>query len=339
MNSRRLAPALMILTASLQTLQPAPVAAAQIFPPGATLERLWNDGEFTEGAAAGPDGRIYFSDIPKSPDQPGRVLVFDPKTKQTRVHCADSGKSNGLMFDRQGRLLATCGANGGRMALCEILPDGGVRELVGRFNGKRFQAPNDLVIAPDGIIYFSDPRYIGPEPVELDQMSVYRHDPATGRTTRLTDEKTIQKPNGVHLSPDARTLYVAETNNGSKGGPDAPKEPVVGRMTLNAFLLRPDGTLGPKRVLASFGNETGTDGMAIDLEGNIYAAVRQNSRPGVVVFSPAGKELGYLPTKELPTNCCFGTGREAAMLYVTVGTGLYRIQLKIPGYHPAIAKR
>lgn len=305
------------------------------------LEELWNQGEFTEGVAVAPDGTICFSDISRSPDKPGAIYRFDPATRETTVLCANSGKSNGLMFDRNGRLIACCGANngsnGGGLALCEIKPDGQVVTLVDNFEGKRLMSPNDLVVHPDGSIYFSDPRYVGAEPIELDQMSVYRFVPDTGELTRLTTEDVIQKPNGVHLSPDLKTLYVAETNNGTKDASTANEETQVGRMRLNAFKLKNDGTLGRKKVIAAFGTETGVDGMAIDVKGNIYAAVRMASRHGIVVYSPSGRERAYIPTRELPTNCCFGIGDEAAMLYVTSGGGLFRIQLNIEGFHPATA--
>lgn len=316
--------------------QPQPSGDAAIVPPGAKLEMLWNEGEFTEGCAVAPDGAIYFSDISFS-KRPGRVMKFDPETGRTSVHCVDSGKSNGLMFDRDGRLIACCGANYGSQALCEITAAGNVKVLVSRYEGRKFNAPNDLVIHPDGSIYFSDPRYAGPEPMEIPHMSVYRFDPLEHEVVRVTFD--IEKPNGVALSPDARTLYVAETNNGSTDVTRKDASIRKGRMTLNAFPVKADGTLGKKRVLVDFGEETGTDGMTVDVEGHIYAAVRAEKRHGIIVYDPAGKEKAYIPTKELPTNCCFGTGRESSTLYVTAGTGLYRIKLKIDGYHPATARQ
>ena len=147
-----------------------------IVPADAQIEHLWGEGAFTEGAAVGPDGNIYFVDYPFD-QTPGRVLKFSLETGETTVHCADSGKANGLMFDRQGRLIACCGSGYGKMALCEVLSDGKVRVLIDRYRGKRLNSPNDLVIDPQGRIYFSDPRYLGPEPMELDHMSVYRLDP------------------------------------------------------------------------------------------------------------------------------------------------------------------
>ena len=316
---------LRITALSLPFLSAISCGEDAILPPDAVLEELWNDGEFTEGVAVQADGQVFFSDIAKDVSVKGQILRFDPKTGITSVYSADSRKSNGLYFDSSGRLLACCGANGGAMALCEVNAQGKVKPLVERFNGKRFNAPNDLVIHPNGSVYFSDPRYIGPEPIELDHQSVYRFDPNTGAVKRVTTD--IEKPNGVHVAKDGRTLYVAETNNGSTGqNPD--QKPTPGRMTLNAFDIATDGSLSNKRVLVDFGDQLGTDGMTIDAKGNIYAAVRSANRFGIVVYSPLGQELAYLKTPSLPTNCCFGVGSESSTLYVTAGGGLYRIRLE-----------
>ena len=305
----------------------------KMFPANAKFELLWNKGVFTEGVAVGPHGKIYFSDIP--PDaRPGRVLRFDPASGRTDVYCADSGKSNGLMFDRRGRLIAACGAAHGKQALCEITPAGRVKVLIGRYKGKRFNSLNDLVIHPSGRIYFSDPRYLGDEPVELSHMSVYRYDPDRSIHRVTTD---ISKPNGVVVSPDGNTLYVAETDNGTVHTQRG-KETRGKRMTLNAFPINPDGSLGRKRVLHNFGEETGVDGMTVDVRGRIFAAVRSKKRNGITVFSPTGKILAYRKVPQLPTNCCFGIGKEAGILYVTAGTGLYRIRTNTRGFHPALAR-
>lgn len=304
-------------------------------PQDARLDRLWNEGEFTEGVAAAPDGTIYFSDIPRA-GRPGRILHFDPQSGRTRVHVPDSGKSNGLMFDARGRLIACCGSNDGLRALCEVTPEGEMRVLVDSYQGKRLNSPNDLVIHPDGSIYFSDPRYIGPEPVELDHQSIYRYTPGVGSLQRVTTR--ITKPNGVILSPDAKSLYVAETDNGMLDASQEPPENVQVRMTLNRFPVRPDGTLGEKTVLVDFGDQLGIDGMTVDRRGNVYAALRSRDRFGIVVYAPDGQEVGFLPTEELPTNCCFGRGDEASTLYVTAGGGLYRVALRVPGHHLQTAK-
>ncbi len=327
---------LLVLSTTIpSSAEDRPTGAKTILPPGAKLEKLWNDGEFTEGVAVGPEGAIYFSDIPRGFDTPGRVLRFDPRTGRTTVHAKDSRKSNGLMFSRQGKLLAACGSNNGAQALCRIESDGRVIPLVERYQGKRFNSPNDLVIHPDGSVYFTDPRYIGPEPIELDHMSVYRFDPKTGSLRRVAHE--ITKPNGVILSPDAKTLYIAETNNGTTDVTKPVPEGTKPKMTLNAYPIRKDGTLGQRKILVDFGQQLGIDGMTVDVEGHIYAAVRSEQRHGIRIYRPDGTEIAYIPTPGLPTNCCFGIGKEKSMLYVTVETGLYRIPLKIPGYHPAIA--
>ena len=313
-----------------------PTGDPSIVPEGAKVEELWNEGSFTEGVAAAPDGVMYFSDIPFVSDKAGRILKFEPKTGKVTVYCADSGKSNGLYFDTKGRLIACCGAMGGKRAVVEVQPAGKLVVIVDRFEGKRLNSPNDLVVHQNGSIYFSDPRYVGEEPVELSEMSVYRVD-LDGTLHQVTKSsmgrRNIEKPNGVHVSPDGKTLYVAENNNGSldvtKQDPNTKK----GRMTLSAFRIRPDGNLGRKTVLVDFGEEAGIDGMTIDTKGNIYAAGRSEKRHGILVYSPEGKELAYIPTKDLPTNCCFGRDDDAHTLYITAGTGLYRIKLKSLGYH------
>jgi gluconolactonase len=309
----------------------------RIAPADSTLETLWTEGGFTEGAAAGPDGCIYFSDFAQPFESgPARVMKFDPQTKKVSVYCPDSGMGNGLMFTRDGRLIGCCASPlGGHRALVEFLPDGSVKPLVSKFNGKRFNSPNDLVIDRQGRVYFSDPKYVGPEKMELDEFNVYRFDP-DGSLHVATRE--IEKPNGVMLSPDGRTLYVAETNNGSATA-DLDKEPATpGRMTLNAFDVAADGTQSNKRVLHNFGGELGIDGMTVDREGHIYAAVRSASRFGIVVFSAAGNELAYVETPLLPTNCVFGRGDQNRTLYITAGSGLYRIRLGIAGHHAALAE-
>ena len=142
----------------------------------------------------------------------------------------------------------------------------------------------------------------------------------------------IGKPNGVIISPDGKTLYVAETDNGIT---NAPNDQTKGktRMTLNAFVINRDHTLGKKQVLIDFGKAKGIDGMTVDETGNIYAAVRNPKRFGIIVYNPKGKELAYIPTPTAPTNCTFGKKKETNVLYITAGKGLYRITLNSKGYH------
>ena len=315
---------------------PATSSDNQIIPEGATVETLWEEGGFTEGAAAGPDGWMYFSDFAQPFDaRPARVMKFNPATGVFEIHAADSKMANGLMFDRQGRLLACCASPlGGQRALVEIKPDGSVNPLVERYEGKRFNSPNDLVIHPDGQVYFTDPKYVGPEKLELDSFDVYRLD-LDGTVTRLVTG--VDKPNGIILSQDARTLFIAETDNGTaeaESNPDATR----GRMTLNAFRLKKNGTPGRKRVIVDFGDQLGIDGMTMDTDGHLYAAVRSEDRFGIYIFTQQGKEIGYIQTPDLPTNCCFGkTEKDCQTLYITAGAGFYRIKLNAHGYHPAVA--
>jgi gluconolactonase len=285
-------------------------AGNAVVAPGARLEKVWGEGSFTEGPAYGPDRCIYFSDIGN------RIMRYDPATGRTTEYRNPSGRANGLDFDPQGRLLAAEGANtGGGRRVTITEKDGTVRVLADRWQGKRFNSPNDLTVDTKGRVYFTDPRYVGDEKREIDTESVYRVDP-DGTVTRIITD--VQKPNGIVLSPDMRTLYVADSNPG-------------GNQHLLAFPLRADGGVGPKRLLHDFGKDRGIDGMCVDARGNIYGAAGKGRTGGVHVFSPAGKKLAFIPTPEVPTNCVFA-GKDRKTLYVTAGKSLYRIRLNAPGF-------
>src|SRR5262249_992801 len=158
----------------------------------------------TEGPAYGPDHCVYFSDIGN------RIMRFDPATGKTTEYRNPSGRSNGLKFDRKGRLIACEGANtGGKRRVSVTEKDGTVRPLAEKWQGKRFNSPNDLVIDVKSRVYFTDPRYVGNEPRELKTESVYRIDPDGTVTQIITD---VQKPNGIILSPDMKTLYLADSH-------------------------------------------------------------------------------------------------------------------------------
>ena len=332
---------------------PEPHGDPAILGSGARLELLFtrppsNTGGLTEGPAVAPDGSIYFSDIPEGVENPGRIMRFDPKTKKTTVFAADSHKSNGLKFDAHGYLIACEGSDRGGRCLSRWDVHTKQREvLVDRYMGKRFNSPNDLAIDLKGRIYFTDPRYLGPEPRELKRQAVYRFDPRDGHLVEVTHEP--EKPNGILLSPDQKTLYVIDHNNGTdRIDPNAP-EPKKGAMKVHAYPLGDDGLIsGPGRTLIDFGSENGADGMAADAKGNVYLAVRSLKRPGILVLGPSGKELAYVPTAGpqpgakkpvgIPSNCCFGLGDELSTLYVTVDTSLYRIRLKADGFHIPFTK-
>jgi gluconolactonase len=286
------------------------LAGEEIIPSGAKLEKLWSEGEFTEGPAYGPGGFVYFSDIGN------RIMKFDPRTGKTSEYRNPSGRANGLDFDPHGRLVACEGANtGGNRRVTITEKDGTVRVLADKWKGKRFNSPNDLTIDTKGRVYFTDPRYVGDEPREIVGEYVYRVDPDGKVTQFITD---VTKPNGIILSPDMKTVYLAESH------------PQGARLLL-AYPLREDGTVGPRKVLHDFKKDRGIDGMCIDVKGNIYATAGQGKTGGVYVFTAAGKQIGFIPTPETPTNCVFGD-HDRKTLYVTAGRSLYRVKLNAEGF-------
>jgi gluconolactonase len=302
------------MTAACAILAVALTAAdkpdAPLVPEGAKLEKVWGDGEFTEGPAFGPDGCVYFSDIGN------RIMKYDPATGKTTEYRNPSGRANGLDFDPDGRLVAAEGANkGGNRRVTRTEKDGKITVLADSWKGKKLNSPNDLTVDTKGSVYFTDPRYVGDEPREIDTESVYRIDPDGTLTQIITD---VEKPNGILLSPDMKTLYVAESN---------PK----GKQQLLAFPLKEDGSVGEKKVLYDFGKDRGIDGMVVDAKGNIYGAAGDGKKGGVYIFSPDGKQLDFIPTPETPTNCVFG-GKDRKTLYVTAGKSLYRIGLNAEGF-------
>jgi len=321
-----------------------------IVPEGAKLEKIYSrtadiKGGLTEGPAVAPDGRIYFSEIPVGEDK-GMIMRFDPKTNEVDVFAKDSHKSNGMFVNAKGELIACEGADhGGRGVVRWNLKTGERSVIADRFNGRRFNAPNDLTIDHKGRIYFSDPKYLGDESRELEHLAVYRID-VDGKVVEVTHEP--EKPNGVALSPDDKTLYVIDHNNGAdKIDFKAQQEPEPGAMKVYAFPLGPDGLIsGEKKTILDFGKESGCDGMSVDAKGNLYLALRSLKRPGVLITTPAGEEIGFIPTGEpnqkvanphdakgVPSNCEFGIGKDAGTLYVTVDTELYRIKLNTQGFH------
>lgn len=256
----------------------------------------------TEGPAWDGSG-LLFTNIPHS-----RIMRYDGETGQISVFRTGTNQANGLMFDRDGRLYA-CEGGGRRIVRYE--PDGGTTVICDNYQGKRLNSPNDLAIDNQGRIWFTDPRYGDyRDDMELDHESVYRLDPqpdGTWSITRMTYDTTA--PNGILLSPDNRTLYVAQ----SKYGEGEKRE-------LRAYPIRKDGTLGPYEVLHNFYPHRGIDGMCLDTEGNIIATAGwELSGPGgmIYVFAPNGRVLETHPLPcNRPTNCTFGDA-DLRTLYVT----------------------
>lgn len=297
--------------AVLFAIFPVVAAEPELFSRDARLEKVWGDGEFTEGPCLGPDRCIYFSDIGN------RIMKFDPATGKTTVFRDPSGRANGLKFDAAGRLVACEGANtGGNRRISVTEQDGSVTTLADKYAGKRFNSPNDLTLDAMGRVYFTDPRYVGKEPRELAIEAVYRVDP-DGTVTQVI--KDVQKPNGIVLSPDQRTLYLADSNSDPKG-----------HRVLLAYPLIEDGTVGLPKKIVDFGTDRGIDGMTVTADGLIVATAGRGKTAGVSVFKADGTKVAFLATPEDPSNCCFG-GSDLKTLYVTAGKSLYRVETKLTG--------
>lgn len=317
-------------------------ASAQnpIVPPDAKLEKIFDGGlVLTEGVASAPDGTIYFSDITfthvskeaKKPIEAGHIWKFDPKTKTTTIFRSPSGMSNGIKFDAEGNMIVAEGADfGGRRVVKTDMKTGKSYIIAGLYQGRPFNSPNDIAIDEKGRIYFSDPRYLGHEPIDQPVQAVYRIDP-DGKIQRVITD--AGKPNGVCVSPDQKTLYVVSNDNGSTGIGRLPKDAPTykGRMALLAYDLAANGSAKFRKVLVDYAPQDGPDGLVCDAEGNVYAAVRDETRPGIAVYSPEGKELAHIKT-EMPTNVGFGRGEESRTLYITAGKSVYRIRINKEGY-------
>lgn len=317
-------------------------AAAQhpIIPDGAKLEKIFDGGlVLTEGVASAPDGMIYFSDITfthfskekKLPLEAGHIWKHNPKTGKTSIFRSPSGMSNGIKFDADGNMIVAEGADfGGRRVIKTDMKTGKSYIIAGLFEGRSFNSCNDITIDEKGRIYFSDPRYVGHEPIDQPVQAVYRIDTDGSIQRIITD---AGKCNGVLVSPDQKTMYVVSNDNGSFGIGRVPKEAPLkkGLMALLAYDLASDGTAKFRKVLVDYAPEDGPDGLVCDVDGNLYVAVRAESRPGIGIYNPEGKEIGFIKT-EMPTNVGFGRGKDANLLYITAGHSLYRIRLNKEGY-------
>jgi len=279
---------------------PTHAALAQLVPEGASAQRVATGYRFTEGPAVGPDGAIYFTDIPNQ-----RILRFDPATKETTTYRENSGRANGLMFDPEGRLLACEGADdGGGRRLSRTEPDGSITILADQWRGKKLNSPNDLVIDRDGGVYFTDPRYGNRADMQMDIEAVFYLSP-DGTLTRVIHD--LQRPNGLILAPDGKTLYVSD---------EAAKK-------ILAYDVAAPGQLKNPRRFSGMGPDLGggCDGMTLDSRGRVYAAGDE----GIYIFNPDGTQAGLVPVPERPSNCTFA--RDGQTLYITARTSLYRIKL------------
>jgi gluconolactonase len=274
-------------------------------------ERLATGFGFTEGPLWHPDGFYHFVDIRANTLHrvtPGRAPELVRK---------DTGEGNGTTFDLQGRLVLCEGAH---RRVTRMAADGRIEVIVDRYEGKRFNRPNDVVCKSDGSLYFTDPGLRVPlAERELYYAGVYRIAP-DGAVALMAD---CEYPNGLAFSPDERTLYVANT-----------------RWTqyIHAFELDAAGTVVRRRIFADMSSDETVgvpDGMKVDLEGRVYCT----GPGGTWVFAPDGTRFGIIRTPEVPANVCFG-GPDLRTLFFTARTSIYTLRVKVPGQpHPWYRRR
>lgn len=282
---------------------------------------------FTEGPAYAADGSLYFTDLVND-----RIMRLPPGTGLfgVQVFRSPAGRPNGLAFDLEGRLLV-CEGNlaGGNRRVSRTELNGRITVLADSYRGKRLNSPNDVTIDAQGRVYFTDPRYGDRSDMELDHESVYRVDPDGTLTRIITD---VDRPNGLAISPDQKTLYIVDDNNSTPGVP----------RPIWAYELRTDGSVGTRRKIWDFGSGRGGDGMTLDSDGNLYVAAGLNipappaeddSVPaGVHVFTPAGVQTGFIPVPlDYSTNVTFGDS-DLKTLYITAGASLFRVRLNVRGH-------
>ena len=272
-------------------------------------------GGITEGPTW--DGKaVLFSNIENN-----RILRYGPSTGEVTVVRGDTNGANGLVLDKDGRLYACEGGLTGRR-VTRYNDDGSTTVIADRFEGKRLNSPNDLTFDRQGRLWFTDPRYGDfRADMELDHESVYRLDPQSDGSWvlhRVTFDTTC--PNGLVLSNDQKTLYVAQSKYGDNEQRD-----------LRAYPINDDGSLGPCKILHNFYPHRGIDGMCVDAAGNILATAGwEVSGPGpmIYLFAPNGRVLATHPVPgNRPTNICFGDMDLKALYVTTVEGHFFRVQL------------
>jgi len=276
----------------------------------AEIRRHWKGAEWSEGAVYLPHQNVVvWSDIPNN-----RMLQFDPATGQTTVFREPSNFTNGNTTDREGRMVTATHLT---HCISRTELDGTVTVLVDRYQGKRLNSPNDVVVKSDGTIWFTDPPYGiisnregEKRDSELEGNFVYRFDPDSEELTIVAND--LDRPNGLTFSPDESRLYVSDTGE--------PRNMVV-------FDVNADGaSLNNKREFVKLSPGV-SDGFRCDVQGNVWTSAGD----GIQCFSPEGDLLGKILIPETRcANCCFG-GPDGKTLYVAGDTSLYSIDLDIEG--------
>jgi gluconolactonase len=301
---------------SITRLDPALDA---LVPQDAFIEKLAGGYQFTEGPLWRPDGpHLWFSDVTGnvvrewSPDGAVRVILQHAGTDRDDFPPGSFIGPNGEIADKDGTVLICQHAN---RRIVRVSKDLKVTPLVDRFQGKRFNSPNDLVYKSDGSLYFTDPPYglikQDEDPAkELKFNGVFRL--ANGKLQAIIRDLT--RPNGIAISPDQKTLYIANSDEKHK--------------VWMQYEIAVDGSVKNGRVFydVTAEKEDGLpDGMKLDSQGNLYCT----GPGGIWVFSPDGKHLGTIKPPETPANCNWGD--DGKSLYITARTGLYRIKLAASG--------
>jgi len=299
----------------------------QLVPPGAKIEKVAGGFQFVEGPVWFRPGRdLFFSDIPGNVimqwSPANGAMVFRDHIFPGEYPAGKQVGTNGLTLDSQGRIIV---AEHGNRRVSRIAKDGMLTVLADRYQGKRLNSPNDVVVMKNQDIYFTDPPFgllnPGQDPQsasksplrELSFNGVFRIT-AAGKIEPVVQD--IALPNGLAFSPDETKLYVA--NSADK--------------KWSVYDVKPDGTLGSGRIFYDAEKETGPgvpDGMKVDTAGNVWAT----GPGGILVISPQAKLLGVIVFPEVPANCAWGDA-DGKTLYVTARTGLYRIKTNISGIRP-----
>ena len=271
---------------------------------GGKAERLWTGGGWTEGPAwFDESGYLVWSDIPNN-----RILRWDEDDGRLTSFRQPSRGANGNTLDREGRLV-TC--EGSARRVTRTGKDGRITVLASGYQGKRFNAPNDVVVKSDGTIWFTDPTYGGPDyegTPEMDGCHVYRLDPATGQITRLTQDMVM--PNGLAFSLDETELFVVDT--GSTEGPDNPNH-------IRRFRVDPGATLSGGEVFCT-SQAKAFDGIRFDAQHRLWCS----DVDGAHCYAMDGTLIGKVIVPEPAANVCFG-GASGSSLFITATSSLYRV--------------
>jgi gluconolactonase len=256
------------------------------------VEKVAHGYRFTEGPVWSRDGYLIFSDVSAN-----KIMKHTPAG--TEVYREASNGAAGNAFDTQGRLY-TCETHARRVTRSD--KKGRIEVLADKWDGKRLNAPNDIVVSKPGHVYFTDPAFGNQQDTrELDFYGVYHITPK-GQLTVIA--KPAGRPNGIALSPNGRILYVANSDE----------------RNIRAYDVDRDGEVSSERVAISKIDGI-PDGIRTDEKGNLYVAAK-----GVAVYTPEGKLLATIPVAETPSNCAFGDA-DSQTLYITARTSVYRVRL------------